>query len=107
MRKIIAIALTAAACGASLAFTAGQAAAADHGPRCVMVRKNFTKGEYRYLRLTNLCGRRTSCYIIVIPHAKDPHGRLLKGQTKDVRYGTTQGPKALFVKNTSCSTESH
>ncbi|MFJ9412670.1 hypothetical protein ACIRPT_00735 [Streptomyces sp. NPDC101227] len=103
MRKIIAIGLAAVACSASLTLsTAADAAAADRSPQCVKVRKYFNNGHNRYVRLTNLCGKRTSCFTIVIPHAKDPRGRLPKGETKDVRYGKTSGPRALFVRNTPC-----
>ncbi|MFI9051496.1 hypothetical protein [Streptomyces sp. NPDC053427] len=103
MRKIIAIGLAAAACSATLTLsTASDAAAADRSPQCVKVRKYFNKSHHRYVQLTNLCGKRTSCFTIVVPYAKDPRGRLGKGQTKDVRYGTTWGPRALYVKNTHC-----
>ncbi|MFF7408400.1 hypothetical protein [Streptomyces lydicus] len=101
MRKITAIALAAVACSASLTVaTASDAAAA--GPQCVKVRKYFNKGHDRYVRLTNLCAQRTSCFIIVVPHHKDPHGRLPKGATEDFRYGTTSTPRALYVRNTPC-----
>lgn len=103
MRKIMAIALTAVMCSASLTLTtASEAAAAAPAQQCVKVRKYFDKDHQRYVRLTNLCAARPSCFTIVIPHRKDPHGRLAKGATKDVRYGKTSGPRALYVKNTSC-----
>ncbi|MFF3541820.1 hypothetical protein [Streptomyces platensis] len=103
MRKIIAIALATVACSASLSLaTASEASAAGRAPQCVKVRKYFNKGHQRYVRLSNLCTRRTSCFTIVVPHHHDPHGRLLKGTTKDIRYGTTGTPRALFVKNTPC-----
>lgn len=103
MRKIMAIVLTAAACSASLTLaSASDAVAADRSPQCVKVRKYFNKGNQRYVRLTNLCTQRTSCFTIVVPHHKDPRGRLPKGATKDVWYGTTSTPRALYVKNTPC-----
>lgn len=103
MRKIIAIALAAVACGASLTLsTASEAAAAQRAPQCVKVRKYFDKDRRHYVRLTNLCGRRSSCFTIVVPHTKDPHGRLRKSATKDVAYGPASGPRALYVKNTHC-----
>ncbi|MFG2141226.1 hypothetical protein [Streptomyces sp. NPDC048650] len=103
MRKIIAIALATAACGASLTLsTASDAVAAEHAPQCVKVRKSFDKDQRHYLRLANLCSRRTSCFTIVVPHAKDPHGRLRRSTTKDVPYGPVKGPRALYVKNTHC-----
>ncbi|WP_310724460.1 hypothetical protein [Streptomyces sp. N2A] len=103
MRKIMSIALAAVACSASLTLvTSSPAAAADHSPQCVKVRKYFNKGQQRYVRLSNLCTQRVSCYKIVIPHHKDPSGRLPKGATKDVWYGTTGIPRALYVKNVSC-----
>ncbi|MFC9233029.1 hypothetical protein ACFTZK_26335 [Streptomyces decoyicus] len=103
MRKIMAIALATVACSASLTLaSASSAAAAERAPHCVVVRKHFNKGHQRYVRLTNLCSRRTACFTIVVPHQRDPHGRLPKGVTKDVRYGTTWAPRALYVKNTSC-----
>ncbi|MFH8568463.1 hypothetical protein [Streptomyces sp. NPDC017993] len=103
MRKIMAIVMAAVACGASLTLATGsEAAAAGRSPQCVKVRKYFDKGDVRYVRLTNLCTKRTSCFTIVIPHQRDPHGRLAKGATKDVRYGTTSGSRALYVKNTHC-----
>ncbi|MFE1171058.1 hypothetical protein [Streptomyces sp. NPDC058773] len=103
MRKIMAIALATVACSASLTLaTAPNAAAAGRVPHCVMVQKYFSKGHTRYVRLKNLCTRRTSCFTIVVPHRPDPHGRLLKGVTKDVRYGSTGAPRALFVKNVPC-----
>lgn len=103
MRKILAMALAAVACSASLTLTtAAEASAAERPPQCVKVRKYFNKGHDRYVRLTNLCSRRTSCFTIVVPHHKDPRGRLSKGVTKDVRYGTTRTPRALYVKNTPC-----
>ncbi|MFF8311598.1 hypothetical protein ACWGLP_09390 [Streptomyces lydicus] len=103
MRKIMAIALAAVACSASLTLaTASDAAASGHSPQCVKVRKYFNKGHDRYVRLTNLCAQRTSCFIVVVPYHKDPHGRLPKGATKDFRYGTTSTPRALYVRNTPC-----
>ncbi|UZJ33362.1 hypothetical protein [Streptomyces endophytica] len=103
MRKIMAISLAAVACSASLTLVASSpAAAADHSPQCVKVRKYFNKGQQRYVRLANLCTQRVSCYKIVIPHHSDPSGRLAKGATKDVWYGTTGIPRALYVKNVSC-----
>ncbi|MFI0710043.1 hypothetical protein ACH4SK_05195 [Streptomyces inhibens] len=103
MRKIMAIALAAVACSASLTLaTAADAAAAGRTPQCVKVRKYFNKGQQRYVRLANLCTQRTSCFTIVIPHHPDPHGSLPKGATKDVHYGTTSWPRALYVKNTAC-----
>ncbi|MFG2530596.1 hypothetical protein [Streptomyces sp. NPDC048516] len=103
MRKIMAIALATVTCSASLMMlSASTAAAADRPPHCVVVRKYFNKGHQRYVRLTNLCSRRTACYTIVVPHQRDPHGSLPKGTTKDVHYGTTWASRALYVKNTSC-----
>ncbi|MGW3008831.1 hypothetical protein ACWC9R_08310 [Streptomyces sp. NPDC001219] len=103
MRKIMAIALATVACSASLTLaTASDAAAAGQGPQCVRVQKYFSKGHQRYVRLTNLCTQRTSCFTIVVPHRPDPRGRLPKGVTKNVRYGTTAAPRALYVKNVSC-----
>ncbi|MEU5211014.1 hypothetical protein [Streptomyces sp. NPDC020742] len=103
MRKILSIALAAVACSTSLTVAAaGDAAAAGRSPQCVKVRKYFTTGHNRYVRLTNLCTQRTSCFTIVVPHQKDPRGRLSKGATKDVRYGTTATPRALYVKNIPC-----
>ncbi|MFF4607217.1 hypothetical protein ACFY12_31340 [Streptomyces sp. NPDC001339] len=100
---MIAIALAAVACSASLTLAgASNAMAADQGPRCVKVGKYFTKDHNRYVRLTNLCTQRTSCFTIVMPHQKDPRGRLPKGATKDVRYATTSSPRALYVKNSPC-----
>ncbi len=99
----MAIALAAVACSATLTITsASTAAAAERAPHCVVVRKYFNKGHQRYVRLTNLCSRRTACFTIVVPHQRDPHGSLPKGATKDVRYGTTWTSRALFVKNSSC-----
>lgn len=99
----MAIALATVAGSASLTLLASSpAAAADHSPQCVKVRKYFTKGQQRYVRLSNLCTQRVSCYKIVIPHHKDPSGRLPMGATKDVWYGTTEIPRALYVKNVSC-----
>ncbi|MFI1158728.1 hypothetical protein [Streptomyces sioyaensis] len=99
----MAIALATVACSASLTLaTASEAAATSRAPQCVKVRKYFNKGHQRYVRLTNLCTQRTSCFTIVVPHHSDPHGRLPKGATKDIRYGTTGAPRALFVKNTPC-----
>ncbi|MGW8552416.1 hypothetical protein [Streptomyces tubercidicus] len=103
MRKIIAIALATMACSASLTLvTTSEAAAAGRAPQCVKVRKYFNKGHQRYVRLSNLCTQRTSCFTIVVPHQRNPHGSLPKGATKNVRYGTTGAPRALFVKNISC-----
>ncbi|MER6309110.1 hypothetical protein [Streptomyces sp. NPDC001657] len=103
MRKIMSITLAAVACSASLTLAVSSpAAAADHSPQCVKVRKYFNKGQQRYVRLSNLCTQRVSCYKIVIPHHNDPSGRLPKGATQDVRYGTTGIPRALYVKNVSC-----
>ncbi|AOP48874.1 hypothetical protein [Streptomyces lydicus] len=103
MRKITAIVLAAVACSASLTVaTASDAAAAGSSPQCVKVRKYFNKGHDRYVRLANLCTQRTSCFIVVVPHHTDPHGRLPKGATKDFRYGTTSTPRALYVRNTPC-----
>ncbi|MFF8785786.1 hypothetical protein [Streptomyces sp. NPDC015125] len=103
MRKILAIALATVACSASLTMvSASTAAAADRTPHCVVVRKYFNKGHQRYARLTNLCSRRTACFTIIVPHQRDPRGRLPKGATKDVRYGTTWASRALYVKNSSC-----
>ncbi|UQA91843.1 hypothetical protein [Streptomyces halobius] len=103
MRKIMAIAVAGAVCSTSLTLaTASNAAAAQRTPQCVKVRKYFDKGGQHHVRLTNLCAKRTSCYVIVIPHHKDPRGRLKKGVTKDVRYGPASWPRALFVKNTPC-----
>ncbi|MGW1377758.1 hypothetical protein ACWD6P_26270 [Streptomyces sp. NPDC002446] len=103
MRKILAIALAAVACSASLTVTtAAEAAAAERPPQCVKVRKYLNKGSSRYVRLTNLCGRRIACFTIVVPHHKDRHGQLSKGDTKEFRYGTTRTPRALYVKNTTC-----
>ncbi|KUL43038.1 hypothetical protein ADL22_13785 [Streptomyces sp. NRRL F-4489] len=103
MRKIMSIALAGVVCGASLTLaTAADAAAAGQVPRCVKVQKYFSQGGQRYVRLTNLCAQRPACYTIVIPHAADPRGRLPKGATKDVRYGTTAGSRALYVKNVAC-----
>ncbi|MFG2287302.1 hypothetical protein ACGFOU_14770 [Streptomyces sp. NPDC048595] len=104
MRKFLAIALAAVACSASLTLTtAAEAAAADQPPRCVKVRKYFDKGRQRYVRLANLCAVRTACFTVVIPHHKDPRGRLSGGETKNVRYGkTATTPRALYVKNVSC-----
>ncbi|MFG2493456.1 hypothetical protein ACGFSD_20740 [Streptomyces caniferus] len=103
MRKIMAIALAAVACSATLTMTsASSAAAAERSPHCVVVRKYFNKGHQRYVRLTNLCSRRTACFTIIVPHQRDPRGSLAKGATKDVHYGTTSGSRALFVKNSSC-----
>ncbi|MFJ6787215.1 hypothetical protein [Streptomyces angustmyceticus] len=103
MRKIMAIALAAVACSATLTITsASTAAAAERAPHCVVVRKYFNKGQQRYVRLTNLCSRRTACFTIIVPHQRNPHGSLPKGATKDVRYGTTRTSRALFVKNSSC-----
>ncbi|MGX1849250.1 hypothetical protein [Streptomyces sp. NPDC055299] len=103
MRKFLAIVVAIVACSASVTLTAASsAAAADRSPQCVKVRKYFNKGHQRYVRLTNLCTKRTSCFTIVVPHQRDPHGSLPKGATKDIRYGTTEGSRALFVKNTPC-----
>ncbi|MEU9124855.1 hypothetical protein AB0C96_34250 [Streptomyces sp. NPDC048506] len=103
MRKIMIIALAAVACSASLTLaSATDAAAAERTPQCVKVRKYFNQGNYRYVSLMNLCTQRTSCFTIVVPHHKDPRGRLLKGEARDVRYGTTSTPRALYVKNTPC-----
>ncbi|WP_411137884.1 hypothetical protein [Streptomyces sp. C10] len=103
MRKIMAIALATVACSTSLTLaTASEAAAAGRAPQCVKVRKYFNKGHQRYVRLTNLCTQRTSCFTIVVPRHHDPHGRLPKGVTKDIRYGTTGAPRALYVKNVPC-----
>ncbi|MEU8781559.1 hypothetical protein [Streptomyces sp. NPDC048637] len=103
MRKIIAIALVTVACSASLTLaTASEAAAAGRAPQCVKVRKYFSKDHQRYVRLTNLCTQRTSCFTIVVPHHHDPRGSLPKGATKDVRYATTGTPRALYVKNIPC-----
>ncbi|QHC24469.1 hypothetical protein [Streptomyces sp. GS7] len=103
MRKIVAMALTGAACAASLTLSvASEAVAAEQVPRCVKVRKFFDLGQQRYVRLTNLCAKRPACYTIVIPHRAGPHGRLPQGATKDVRYGTVAGPRALYVKTVPC-----
>ncbi|MEV0368953.1 hypothetical protein AB0I10_03865 [Streptomyces sp. NPDC050636] len=104
MRKIMAIALAAVACSASLTLaTASNAAAAERTPRCVKVQRFFDKDRQHYVQLTNLCTKRTSCFTIVIPRHKDPRGRLPKGATKEVRYGPASGPRALYIKNTPCS----
>ncbi len=102
MRKIMSIALAGAVCGASLTLATATQAMADQVPRCVKVRKFFDQGGQRYVRLTNLCAQRPACYTIVIPHQADPRGRLPQGTTKDVRYGTTAGSRALYVKNVAC-----
>ncbi|MCB5906002.1 hypothetical protein [Streptomyces pinistramenti] len=103
MRKFLATALAVVACSASLTLsTASQAAAAGPPAQCVKVRKFFTKGEQRAVRLTNLCTRRPACYVIVVPHHADPRGRLSKGVTKDVSYTTVRAPRALYVKNAQC-----
>ncbi|MFE7313246.1 hypothetical protein ACFU7T_09055 [Streptomyces sp. NPDC057555] len=103
MRKIVSIALTGAVCGASLTLAAApQAVAAGHVPRCVKVRAFFNQGGQRYVRLTNLCAKRPACYTIVIPKQAERRGRLPNGVTKEVRYGKTAGPRALYVKNVSC-----
>ncbi|MEU7641813.1 MULTISPECIES: hypothetical protein [unclassified Streptomyces] len=102
MRKIMSIALAGAVCGASLTMAGTAQAAAEQVPRCAKVRKFFSQGGQRYVRLTNLCAQRPACYTIVIPHQADVRGQLPKGLTKDVRYGTTGGPRALYVKNVAC-----
>ncbi|TJZ56874.1 hypothetical protein FCH28_05020 [Streptomyces piniterrae] len=103
MRKIMAIALTVVTCGASLTLaTASNAAAAERTPRCVKVQKYFDKDRQHYVKLTNLCTKRPACFTIAIPHYKDPHGRLAKGVTKDVRYAPASWPRAVYVKNTPC-----
>lgn len=102
MRKIMSIALAGAVCGASLTLATAPQAMADQVPRCVKVRKFFDQGGQRYVRLTNLCAQRPACYTIVIPHQADPRGRLPQGATKDVRYGTTAGSRALYVKTVAC-----
>ncbi|TBO55461.1 hypothetical protein EYS09_33170 [Streptomyces kasugaensis] len=103
MRKIIAMVLAVVACGASLTLTtASDAVAAGRSPQCVKVRKFFNRGHQRYVRLTNLCAGRAACYVIVLPHRPDPRGRLAKAATRDIRYGTTTAPRALYVKNTRC-----
>ncbi|MFI7098867.1 hypothetical protein ACIBK8_05850 [Streptomyces sp. NPDC050161] len=105
MRKFLATALTVLVCSASLTLSAtSEAAAAAPGPptQCVKVRKFFTKGQQRAVRLTNLCTRRPACYVIVIPHHDDPHGRISEGVTKDVSYATVRTPRALYVKNERC-----
>lgn len=102
MRKIMAVAVAAVVCGGSLTFS-GVAEAAGRSPaQCVKVRKFYDKGHQRYVRLTNLCTKRAACYVIVVPRQRDPRGRLAKGVTKNVRYGTTSAPRALYVKNTHC-----
>ncbi|MFG2223071.1 hypothetical protein [Streptomyces sp. NPDC048644] len=103
MRKFLATALTVLVCSASLTLSAtSEAAAAGPPTQCVKVRKFFTKGQQRAVRLTNLCTRRSACYVIVIPHHDDPHGRLDKGVTKNVSYATVRTPRALYVKNERC-----
>ncbi|MFF2806248.1 hypothetical protein ACFVT2_03535 [Streptomyces sp. NPDC058000] len=102
MRKIMSIALAGAVCGASLTLATATQAAAEQVPRCVKVRKFFSQGGQRYVQLTNLCAQRPACYTIVIPHQADSRGQLPKAVTKDVRYGTTTGPRALYVKNVAC-----
>ncbi|WP_438484649.1 hypothetical protein [Streptomyces sp. S186] len=102
MRKITSIALAGAVCGASLTLATATQAVADQVPRCAKVLKYFTSGGQRYVRLMNLCAQRPACYSIVIPHQADRRGQLPKGATKDVRYGSAAGPRALYVKNVSC-----
>ncbi|MFI1200524.1 hypothetical protein K2224_39815 (plasmid) [Streptomyces sp. BHT-5-2] len=102
MRKIMSIALAGVVCGASLTLATATQAAADQVPRCAKVRKYFSSGGQRYVRLMNLCTQRPACYSIVIPHHADQRGQLPKGTTKDVRYGSTATPRALYVKNVSC-----
>ncbi|MFF9478790.1 hypothetical protein [Streptomyces sp. NPDC014733] len=103
MRKLLVTALAAVLCGGTLSLTtASEAAAAGPPVQCVKVRKFYTKGHQRYVRLTNLCSRRPACYVIVVPHHADPRGRLAKGATKNVRYAKTSSARALYVKNVRC-----
>lgn len=105
MRRFLATVIAAAALSGSLGLASAEpaeAATRDRAPNCVKVAKYFTKKHKRYVRLTNLCAKRTACYTIVVPWQRDPRGKLKKGATKNVRYGTDRGPRALYVKNRSC-----
>ncbi|WP_052866601.1 hypothetical protein [Streptomyces niger] len=106
MRRYLAIAIVAAILTGMLGFVSAETASAASGhhraPQCVKVSKYYTKKHKRYVRLKNLCTKRTACYTIVVPWRPDPHGRLKKGVTKNVRYGTDRDPRALYVKNRSC-----
>ncbi|MET9296074.1 hypothetical protein [Streptomyces sp. NPDC003077] len=88
--------------GLTAASEATAATAAGRPPQCVRVLKFYTQSHKRYVRLKNLCVRREACYLIVLPGRPGPRGRLGKGVTKNVSYGTDRGPRALYVKNTAC-----
>ncbi|KEF09159.1 enoyl-ACP reductase [Streptomyces rimosus subsp. rimosus] len=103
MRKFLATAVAVTALSTTLGLaSASQAAAAPRAPQCAKVMKYFTKDHQRLVRLKNLCKQRPACYTIVVPARPTVNGRLAKGQTKDVRYGTDRGPRALYVKNRAC-----
>ncbi|POX42600.1 hypothetical protein C3486_04815 [Streptomyces sp. Ru73] len=106
MRRYLAIVITAAILSGTLGIASAETASAAsrhyRTPQCVKVVKYYTKKHKRYVRLTNLCTKRTACYTIVVPWRPDPHGRLKKGATKNVRYGTDRDPRALYVKNRGC-----
>ncbi|MEF3111648.1 hypothetical protein [Streptomyces chrestomyceticus] len=103
MRKFLATAVAATALSTTLGLaTAARAEAAPRAPQCAKVMKYFTKDHQRFVRLKNLCAQRTACYTIVVPARPAVNGRLAKGTTKDVRYGTDRGPRALYVKNRAC-----
>ncbi|MFI9028144.1 hypothetical protein [Streptomyces sp. NPDC053560] len=106
MRRYLAIAIVAAILSGTLGIASAEPASAasrhQGTPQCVKVAKYYTKKHKRYVRLKNLCAKRTACYTIVVPWRPDPRGRLKKGVTKNVRYGTDRDPRALYVKNRSC-----
>lgn len=107
MRKLIvaatAVMMIGTLCGLGL-ITAPRAAAESvrTAPHCIKALKYGTDHHKRYARLKNLCTRRVACYTIVVPGRPDPRGKLARGVTKDVRYGTDQQPRALYVKNRAC-----
>ncbi|MEU9117385.1 hypothetical protein AB0D04_38020 [Streptomyces sp. NPDC048483] len=97
------MALAAVACSVTLTLTtASGASAADRVPRCVALIQYLDKGHYHYARLKNLCSKRVSCFTIAVPKAPDVHGRLKKGETKNVRYAPRSKPRAMYFKNTHC-----
>ncbi|WP_030620644.1 hypothetical protein [Streptomyces sclerotialus] len=106
MRRFLAIAITAAILSGTFGIVSAESASAasrqHRVPQCVKVTKYFTKKHKRYVRLKNLCAKRSACYTVVVPWRPDTRGRLKKGATKSVRYGTDRDPRALYVKNRSC-----
>ncbi|MEV0598592.1 hypothetical protein AB0I82_04715 [Streptomyces sp. NPDC050315] len=106
MRRFLAAVIAAAVLSGTLGMASAEPAAAASGhhrtPQCVKVVKYFTKKHKRYVRLANLCDKRTACFTVVVPMRPDTRGRLKKGTTKNVRYGTDRDPRALYVKNRPC-----